>query len=474
MQTEEQILMPPRHRTWTDGDWHLYFDPHNFVWVRVNDSGKFLFEQFAKYKPVADVVSKVSETFGLPEEEAKEGVERFVEQMVDAEFLHRGEYKEKDQTVFHEREFAHAIYLHLTNECNLKCPYCYNKSDRDYKVMMEKKGMWRPSLSTQEYKDFISRTIELGVNHFFFTGGEPLMRPDVFELIAHARSEREDMMIEVLTNAILIKEPVAEQLCDLVDMVTISMDGHERHLHEHYRGKNTFAPTIRGIRTLVEVRNRRGQDKPNIAIVPALTDKNIGFMKEIFEFSLDDLGADFLAPILFQPGDHQELSLQQIPELEEWQAARRRTMEYYAEREERTGQSSRPSVLPPALSKRTHCGVGNGEFSIDASGYIYPCQTLHFDEFQCGNIRDNDILDIFQNSPVMRRVRGTDVDSLAVCRHCDVKHLCNGGCRATAYNVYRHFDAHNEVYCRHLEEMARNKLWTNCSKPLAVTGDGCP
>ena len=45
------------------------------------------------------------------------------------------------------------------------------------------------------------------------------------------------------------------------------------------------------------------------------------------------------------------------------------------------------------------------------------------------------------------------VNSVAVCSHCDLRYLCNAGCRATAYNVYREFDAHNEIYCNYLDKL---------------------
>ncbi|KLD76921.1 hypothetical protein Y886_18560 [Xanthomonas hyacinthi DSM 19077] len=98
---------------------------------------------------------------------------------------------------------------------------------------------------------------------------------------------------------------------------------------------------------------------------------------------------------------------------------------------------------------------------------------MHFDEFICGNVRDADVKDIYDASPVMQRVRGTVVDNLEVCKHCDVKYFCNGGCRATAYNVYGVFDKHNELYCRHLEKLAIDRMWANCELPLQSTESVC-
>ncbi len=465
-----RVLVPPRTRVFRQGEWFLYFDPYNFTWVRVNESGRFLIEQFRKYRTVEQVIGEVGETFDIAEQEARTAVDDFVQPLVESGFLHSERYRENERFEFAPREFAYAIYLHLTNDCNLKCPYCYNKSDREFKIELQKKGRFAPILTTDEYKALLDRIVSLGAKHLFFTGGEPLMRPDVLDLLEHARSLSDDLTLEVLTNGILIKGEVAERLVDLVDTVTISIDGHESHLHEHFRGKNTFLPTVRGIRNLVEVREKRGTEKPHIALVPALTDKNIGFLKEIFEFALDDLGADFLAPIIFQAGDHQKLSLEQIPMLEEWNAAQERLVAYLDKRRKSLSVECEPAQ---GIAPRNHCGVGHGEFSIDPSGFVYPCQSLHFDEFLCGNIRETDIQEIFDTSPVMRQVRGMVVDRIDACLHCDLKNLCNGGCRATAYNVYRRFDALNEIYCRHLEKIAIEKMWGSSDIPVESHVTAC-
>jgi radical SAM protein with 4Fe4S-binding SPASM domain len=347
----------------------------------------------------------------------------------------------------------------------LKCPYCYNKTDRETKIKLEKGGLVPPTMSTEEFKALLDKLILYGVHRILFTGGEPLLRPDAMELVQFAR-ERSDARVreggtpvglEMLTNATCINESLAARMCRLLDAVTISLDGHEAHMHEEQRGERTFEPTVRGVRTLVAKKKELGTQQPYICLVPALTTKNIPLMKEIFEFSLDTLGADGLAPIIFQAGDHQQVSIDQIPELNVYMQAQSRTADYMRERKARLGQST--GTKRP-VTARHHCGVGHGEISVDPGGFVYPCQSLHFDEFICGNVRETDIKEIFHESQVMKRVRGTTVETLKVCSHCDLKYLCNGGCRATAYNVYREFDHHNEIYCKMLETMAVAKLWS--------------
>jgi radical SAM protein with 4Fe4S-binding SPASM domain len=470
----QRFVTPPRMRVFQQKEWYLYFDPANFAWTRVNESGRYILELLRRHWTTSQIAARVSSEFGIPPADAARAVRAFVDNLEVVGFLHRDEYRERERPYLDERQFPAHIYLHMTNACNLKCPYCYNKDDREWKLALEKQERIAPTLTTEEYKHLITRLVEEGIEHIVFTGGEPLMRADVLELAEHARQlGGPHVSLEMLTNGILLKGDTVRRVCELFDTVTISLDGHERHLHEHFRGPNTFAPTVAGVRRLVEMRRQLGQSRPYIAIVPALTDRNIGFMKEIFQFALDDLGANDLAPILFQAGDHQELSLQQIPVLDVFMREAFRTGDYMLERRARLdaereaqGLPHAPKRKPPTLVPRRDCGVGNGEISMDPSGMVYPCQSLHFDEFQCGNVRQQDIKEIFQTSPVMRRVRGIKVHDLAVCGHCDLRELCNAGCRATAYNVYRDLEAHNEIYCRHLETIAVGRMWSASDLPL--------
>jgi AdoMet-dependent heme synthase len=468
-----RVLLPPRCRTWSKDGWHIYFDPHNFVVARVNDSGRLILEMLRKHMLPTEVAAAVADKFRLQPSDAAVAVENFVGSLIKAGFLHLNAYREKPQAQFRPVNFPHDVYLHLTNKCNLQCPYCYNKTDRETKIKLEKGGLVAPTMSTDEFRHLITRLVENGVHRILFTGGEPLLRPDALELVAFARelSNRkvqaggESVRLEMLTNATLIKPALAEKMCELLDAITVSLDGHEAHIHEDQRGARTFEPTVNGVRTLVSRKKELGSKRPYICMVPALTAKNISVMKEIYEFCLDNLEADGLAPIIFQAGDHQQVSLNQIPELNILLQEQQRTKEYVQERKRRAGK---PVSNKVQLAPRNQCGVGNGEISIDPGGFVYPCQSLHFDEFICGNVRETDIRDIFENSPVMNRARGTTVDTLSVCSHCDFKYLCNGGCRATAYNVYREFDHHNELYCRMFEANAVNKLWVASENPVSV------
>ena len=79
------------------------------------------------------------------------------------------------------------------------------------------------------------------------------------------------------------------------------------------------------------------------------------------------------------------------------------------------------------------CAIGDGAFSISATGDVYPCQLIHTDEFYAGNVHEKKIKDIYLNSEALNRCAHLDVDSISGCKDCPIKYICGGSCRARAY-----------------------------------------
>ena len=109
--------------------------------------------------------------------------------------------------------------------CNMTCPHCYATAGS------------RPSpkdLSTEEGRDLLSQMAACGVSVVIFSGGEPLLRPDLFDLLSHAREV--GIAPQLSTNGTLIDEAMARRLADVgVPYVGISVDG-TRDFNDDYRG----------------------------------------------------------------------------------------------------------------------------------------------------------------------------------------------------------------------------------------------
>jgi radical SAM protein with 4Fe4S-binding SPASM domain len=131
--------------------------------------------------------------------------------------------------------------LALTYRCNNDCPHCYNARPRDY-----------PELETSRWKAILDRLWDLGVPHIVFTGGEPTLRIDLPELIAHAESLGQ--ITGLNTNARRLADPsyVRKLLDSGLDHVQITVESRDAEIHGQMVGsKGAFAQTIQGLQNVL-------------------------------------------------------------------------------------------------------------------------------------------------------------------------------------------------------------------------------
>ncbi|SHK11713.1 putative heme d1 biosynthesis radical SAM protein NirJ1 [Desulforamulus aeronauticus] len=139
------------------------------------------------------------------------------------------------------------VVWNSTRTCNLKCRHCYSESDsKKYK-----------ELSTEEAKRFIDDLAEFNVPVLLFSGGEPLVRPDFFELAEYTKQK--GIRTTISTNGTLITPEVAQRLKNIgVGYVGISLDGIGE-VNDRFRGKQgSFEAALAGIRNCLAVDQRVG------------------------------------------------------------------------------------------------------------------------------------------------------------------------------------------------------------------------
>ncbi|RLD32152.1 MAG: 12,18-didecarboxysiroheme deacetylase [Bacteroidetes bacterium] len=165
------------------------------------------------------------------------------------------------------------VVWNVGRRCNLRCIHCYSQSqDVDYP----------DELTTAEGKALIDDLADYGSPVLLFSGGEPLMREDILELIGHARSR--GMRAVLSTNGTLITRELAKKLKDLdLSYVGISLDGLQK-THDMFRGKKgAFNEAIQGLRNCQEAGIKVGlrftMNKKNVEDIPGifqlLRDENI-------------------------------------------------------------------------------------------------------------------------------------------------------------------------------------------------------
>jgi radical SAM protein with 4Fe4S-binding SPASM domain len=128
--------------------------------------------------------------------------------------------------------------LALTYRCNNDCPHCYNARPRSY-----------PELSTDEWKRILDRLWQIGIPHVVFTGGEPTLRGDLPELIAHA--ERNGQITGLNTNARRLSD---RDFVDCLvkaglDHVQITLESHDVGIHDRMVAcQGAWKQTVAGLK----------------------------------------------------------------------------------------------------------------------------------------------------------------------------------------------------------------------------------
>ncbi|HEX9019436.1 MAG TPA: radical SAM protein [Anaerolineaceae bacterium] len=134
--------------------------------------------------------------------------------------------------------------LAITYRCNNNCAHCYNARPRQH-----------PELSTGQWKHLLDRLWETGVPHIVFTGGEPTLRPDLPELVAHA--ERNGQITGINTNGRKLKDRAfVQSLVDAgLDHVQITLESHDPDIHDHMvRAQGAWEDTVAGIKNVLDTR----------------------------------------------------------------------------------------------------------------------------------------------------------------------------------------------------------------------------
>ncbi len=129
------------------------------------------------------------------------------------------------------------ISWNLTRACNLRCPHCY----------MEGGQKAENELTTQECLGLIDEMKALGTEMLILTGGEPLLRKDIFEIARYASSR--GIWVVMGTNGVLLDQRVAEKMIECgVQGVAISIDSIDPEKHDRFRaGPNAWKHSVRAL-----------------------------------------------------------------------------------------------------------------------------------------------------------------------------------------------------------------------------------
>jgi len=171
-----------------------------------------------------------------------------------------------------------------TYRCNERCPMC---------ELTRKANMKQQEISTDEFLNIIDQFAEIQVAGVSITGGEPLLRKDIFDVIRRLKSHQ--IPVSMSTNGLLLrKKDIAEELLTSgIDSFAISVDGATPEEHDFSRGQTgAFEKTLAGIENVLRLRNELGfNDRVYITIATVINNRNYCDFEQLLQLA-QNLGVD--------------------------------------------------------------------------------------------------------------------------------------------------------------------------------------
>lgn len=308
------------------------------------------------------------------------------------------------------------LLAELTFACPVQCSYCSNP--------LELSASRKNELSTEEWIRVMRQARKLGAVQLGFSGGEPLVRTDLEELVVEAKSL--GYYINLITSSIGL---TAEKITTLKEAglghIQISFQGSNRESNQLLGGTDSFDHKVAMTKEVIKQELALGLNF-------VLHRQNLHQVEEFLTMA-QSLGAEFVELANCQYygwGLHNREHL--LPSQEQLIDAERVTNEF---REKYKGDMDIFFVAPDYYDdrpKKCSNGWGTTFMTVNPDGEVLPCQAAKvIPGLEFPNVRDHDLKEIWHNSDLFNRFRGTEWMK-EPCKSCPEKEIDLGGCRCQA------------------------------------------
>lgn len=335
---------------------------------------------------------------------------------------------------FNDRPFI--VIWETTQACDLACVHC-RACAQPLRNKLE--------LSTNEAKELIEEVAALSAPVFVLTGGDPLKRPDIFELVRYAADNGVRISLTPSATPLLTREAIIRLKESGLARLAISLDGPTAELHDAFRRvEGSYDWTLQAVRWAREI------GLP-VQINTTITRHNLAHLDQTIAL-LEQLDIVLWSVFFLVPtGRGSEIDLISAEEFEqvfeklyetsnrlkfdikttEAQHYRRYVLQRRTKekREGRVSPATNPGVTPDGIGRAPR-GINDGKGFVFVSykGEVFPSGFL---PLAAGNIRTNSLAEIYRESPLFRTLRDTH-NLGGKCGVCEFREVC-GGSRARAY-----------------------------------------
>jgi heme b synthase len=348
------------------------------------------------------------------------------------------------------------IAWEITRRCNLRCIHCRSSSGIEVKE--------HPDFSTQEAFRIIDDIISYAKPVIVLSGGEPLLRKDVFEIAGYG-TER-GLRICLATNGTLVNDDICEKIkVSGIKIVSLSLDGSEETVHDDFRNqKGAFAGTIHAAQLFRE----HGIE---FIINSSFTKRNQEEIPKTYKLA-KELGATAWYMFMIVPTGRGEeimnelISKEDYEEVLEWHYQMEKNEKemlvrptcaphYYRivlQKSKEEGTKFERRTLKFSTGGAKGCIAGQLIALINVDGDVLPCS--YFPK-PAGNIKVQSFKDIWENSELFKELRNFKRYK-GKCGSCEYVSVC-GGCRARAYSVYGDY-LEEEPFCGYMPVKLKKKI----------------
>jgi radical SAM protein with 4Fe4S-binding SPASM domain len=329
-------------------------------------------------------------------------------------------------------------YILLTERCNLSCTHCCADA-----LGINSKD----DLSTDLMIEVIDKVISLNPEIITISGGEPLVRDDIWELMDHLKN-RFTGIIEIMTNGLLINENNIYNFKKYFDKASISIDGIDEESCKIIRGNNVFNKVLKTIKLL---KDNNFEDISLSAVLPN-NDKLI----EEFNKLNKDLGTEAMVRYFSYKGragkNFEKITVEMNKYLKSRNMEERKIIEW-----------DKYFSIDKNHTTIKGCGGCESVITIGSDGHMYPCNLLIDMKYRIGNILDIKDINSYMNNMNKNSNSGykTFIDLKSCnnnkCESCSVKDFC-WNCPAECDDLLSKNDVFEER-CSQVKEILNSVVW---------------
>ena len=396
--------------------------PTEARWASTNRTGLAMARLLDGSRTLTQAAEELAAFYEIPTESTLEDLRRFTSQLYNCNLLLNAPLPKEKITKAPEPRIP-SLTIYPTEQCNLRCKHC---------AIVEGK-MPQTTLSTENICALIEEhTATYDNPTVAFLGGEPLLCPDILEMLEFATKRTRS--VTICTNGLLVDDAMAKALGALPTTVQVSLDGADPEVHDFIRGKGTFAKAWSAVERLCQ--NGAAE---RLVIATTLTKCALVQVRDMIA-KADALGIQTIRFLNLNKVRAATTNWDAIaPDPEELKAILHYLI-FKIYDTDRTGKSevrgSFPGFVPEVKPGDSHwCPLGE-TLIVDSQGNAFNCPVHSEPNFRVGNIHEDKIEEIIQGekNTELRAQMLKRQDQIQECRECSWRNFCQGGCQAFTYH----------------------------------------